>query len=42
MKIDFHSSLTNQNIKDEDYNHAIQVLKTFKIKNIGEYSDLYL
>ena len=39
---DFYSSLTQSHISDEDYIHAINVWKSFQVKNIGEYHDLYL
>lgn len=38
----FHSSLTDSDISDEDYEFAIKVWNTFKIKTLGEYSDLYM
>lgn len=38
----FHNSLTNEDISDEDYNHAKTVWSEFKIKDLGEYTDLYL
>jgi len=38
----FYSKIENENISDEDYNRAIRVWKTMKIKNLGEYHDLYL
>ena len=41
-KEDFFSILNNEHITDEDYNHALEVWKTFNIKNMGEYHDLYL
>ena len=41
-KEDFFSILNNEHITDEDYNHALKVWKTFSLKNMGEYHDLYL
>ena len=41
-KEDFLSILNNEHITDEDYNHALKVWKTFSLKNMGEYHDLYL
>ena len=41
-KEDFYSILNDQHISDEDYNHAKNVWETFKIRNVGQYHDLYL
>ena len=38
----FYSILNDQDITDDEYNHAKKVWKTFKIKTMGEYHDLYL
>ena len=38
----FHSILNNQHITDKDYHHAQNVWKTFNIKTMGDYHDLYL
>ena len=38
----FYSELNNEHITDEDYEHAQKVCDTFKIKNLGEYHDLYV
>ena len=39
---DFYSLLTDEGINDDDYRHAEEVWNTFRIKNMGEYHDLYL
>ena len=41
-KKEFYSIMNDQHILDEDYNHAQNVWKTFKLTNMGEYHDLYL
>ena len=41
-KESFYSELNNEHITDEDYTHAQKVCDTFKIKNLGEYHDLYV
>ena len=41
-KEDFYSILNDQHISDEDYNYARKVWNTFKIRNMGQYHDLYL
>ena len=41
-KEDFHSSLYNSDINEEDYQHAQKVWQSFDIQSPGEYSDLYL
>jgi len=41
-KEDFSSTLTEEHIKEEDYNHAKEVWENFGCKTLGEYSDLYL
>ena len=38
----FYSELNNEHITDKDYAHAQKVWDTFKIKNLGEYHDLYV
>ena len=38
----FYSILNDQDITDDEYDHAKKVWKTFKIKTMGEYHDLYL
>ena len=38
----FYSSLNMSGISDSDYEHGLSVWREFKIKNIGEYHNLYL
>ena len=38
----FHSNLNLEDISDEDYAHAQKLWYVFKIKNRGEYHDLYV
>ena len=39
---DFHSNLNMEGIIGADYAHAKRVYKDFKIRNIGDYHDLYV
>ena len=39
---DFYSILNDKHISHMQYVHAIKVWNTFKLKNMGEYHDLYL
>ena len=39
---EFYSSLTLSDIKYEDYEHAKEVWREMKLKNLGDYHDLYL
>ena len=41
-KEQFYSKLNDEDISDEDYQHAINVWDTFKCKTIKDYHDLYL
>ena len=41
-KEDFYGKLLNENISDDQYQHAQNVQSIFCIKNMGEYHDLYL
>ena len=38
----FYNLLNDSSISDEDYQHAQNVWKTFNMKNMGDYHDLYL
>ena len=38
----FYSILNNEHITDKDYEHAETVWKTFNMKSMGNYHDLYL
>ena len=40
-KESFYSSLTEENISDEDYTHAKKVWDTFKMEHIKDYHELY-
>ena len=39
---DFYSQLYDEDISEDDYKHAQKVWDAFKIRNLGEYHDLYL
>ena len=41
-KEDFYSKLYDEEISDEDYQHAINVLNTFNCQTLQDYHDLYL
>ena len=41
-KEEFYSKLNDEDISDEDYQHAINVWNTFGCKTIRDYHDLYL
>ena len=41
-KESFYSNLNMENIDDIDYRHVNNVFKRFKLKNLGEYHDLYV
>ena len=41
-KESFYSSLNMENIDDIDYRHGNNVFKRFKLKDLGEYHDLYV
>ena len=38
----FYSNLNMENIDDIDYRHGNNLFKRFKLKNLGEYHDLYI
>ena len=41
-KESFYSNLNMENIDDIDYRHGNNVFKIFKLKNLGDYHDLYV
>ena len=41
-KESFYSNLTMENITETDYVRIINVFKTFKLNNLGDYHDLYV
>ena len=41
-KESFYSNFIMENIHDIDYRHDNNVFKRFKLKNLGEYHDLYV
>ena len=41
-KESFYSNLNMENIEDIDYRHGNNIFKRFKLKNLGEYHDLYV
>ena len=41
-KEEFYSQLNDEDISDDDYQHAMNVWNTFKCKSIRDYHDLYL
>ena len=41
-KESFYSELNKEGITDEDNVHAQKVWEVFKIKNLGEYHNLYV
>ena len=41
-KESFYSNLNMENIDDSDYRHGNNAFKRFKLKNLGEYHDLYV
>ena len=41
-KKDFYGNINMEAINDIDYSHANNVFKRFKLKNLGDYHDLYV
>ena len=41
-KKSFYSELYLEDITDKDYTHAQKVFKELKLKNLGDYHDLYV
>ena len=42
IKKSFYSGLNLEDITDKDYAHAQNVFKELKLKNLGDYHDLYV
>ena len=42
IKKSFYSELNLEDITDNDYKHAQKVFKELKLKNLGDYHDLYV
>ena len=42
IKKSFYSELNLEDITDNDYAHAQKVFKELKLKNLGDYHDLYV
>ena len=42
IKKAFYSELNLEDITDKDYAHAQKVFEEFKLKNLGDYHDLYV
>ena len=42
IKKAFYSELYLEDITDKDYTHAQKVFKELKLKNLGDYHDLYV
>ena len=38
----FYNRLSNTNVTQEDYDHAVNVWNKFNIKTFGDYYDIYL
>ena len=38
----FYSELYSEDITEKDYTHAQKVFKELKLKNLGDYHDLYV
>ena len=41
-KESFYSNLNIENVEDIDYRHGNNVFKRFKLKNLGQYHDLFV
>lgn len=38
----FYNQLKDKNISDEDYDYALRIWEDFELKNLGEYTDIYV